>query len=168
MIAAHHSAMIPEPDPVLLYTFATNSDSWDGFVASADATYTGDGGTIRANMAFREGIPTQNYNDAWSTTSTTNHWIQIKLDFAKKAVVFGLCPRRGFWNNCPKIAHLLGSNDGVSFTNLLDISISQQPTSSDEIFFEIPNRAKWLYYRLFIDQCFGDRISVGRFRLYGK
>lgn len=164
-LVARYTSQAPD---VLLYPYATSSDSWgSGYVSSAGTTYSGDGGTIRPYMAFKEGIPSQSYNDAWSSTKSTDDWLQIKLESAKVCRKFGYCTRYGFFANCFQTAQLLGSNDGTNFTQLAALSISTQPTTSDEIVWDIPNTTSYLYYRLHIDNCFADRISVGRLRLYG-
>lgn len=80
--------------------------------------------------------------------------------------MLGFCSRLGLYFNTFKTAQLLASNDGSSFTKLLDLEFKTQPTSVEEVIWLVPNKQKFLYYRLNIDACFGDRISVGRLRFY--
>ena len=159
--------MTPNASAVLLYAYATNGNVWDGYVASAGSTYTGDGSPYGPYLAFVENPPSQSYNDAWSSSNSSNDWIQLKLDTPKVCTKMGFCPRYGWLFNSFRTAQLLGSNDGTNFTQLAALSLDEQPTTNDEILWDIPNTQAYLYYRLHLDNCFGDRISVGRFRLYG-
>ena len=160
--AAIAGKKIPKED-VLLYEYATNSDYWDGYVASSSGNFSG----YETYKCFKEGVSRYEY-DSWAASATgAGKWVQIKLPKPRVCRSFGVEPRTD--GNMVTQWVLMGSNDGSSFDTLCSIGKigSSEKGDFDEVVTQFDNAKPYMYYRLSMPKILRDRCSVGRFRIYG-
>lgn len=139
----------------------------NGYIITASTQY--DTTNYNAWKAFNKTNTT--LTDCWITQNgIPSGWLQIKLPLAKKVGAFAIANRNtvGDENYSPKDFQLLGSNDGINFTNLKNITGEKVWKSNDYKFYNCDKAGNYKYYRLNItNNVIGTTyVAIGKFELF--
>jgi hypothetical protein len=117
-----------------------SANSQDGFVLTANSIYTGQ----KVYNPFEAFNRTVSDSSSW-TTKTQSGWIQVELPEADVANMLQMSG--GFSNEEPDSFVLSGSNDGVSYTELLD-SGALTWTHNETKTWEFENELAYKFYKI--------------------
>ncbi len=116
------------------------ANSQDGYVVTASDTYSG-ARVYYPYLAFNNVVSD---SDSWST-KTQSGWIQIELPTADKANIFKMSG--GFSNEEPDSFILYGSNDGETYTQLLN-SGALTWTHNETKTWDLENDTAYRFYKV--------------------
>ena len=109
------------------------------------------------------------FDTRFELSGETSGWIQVELPVAKFINVFSVGARSDGWCvAAPRDYALLGSNDGITWTQLFSISNSNTFSASELRTHELTHNASYKFYRLNISNPNESVLTFGRWDLILK